>query len=111
MENAICDGPLLESHEVARDDVGFEFMLNALRLTAGFPITLFAERTGFPLTLVQKGLDAAEQRGLIERDHLHVRPTLRGRRFLNDLQGLFLPPARTAAPGRTEPIVMARLEP
>ena len=103
--------PLLESHEVARDDMGFEFMLNALRLTAGVPIALFAERTGFPLTLVQKGLDAAEQRGLIERDHLHLRPTLLGRRFLNDLQALFLPPAGEAARAGTEPIVMARLEP
>ncbi len=111
MDNALRGEPLLESHEVARDDMGFEFMLNALRLTRGFPIALFAERTGFPLTLVQKGLEAAEQRGLIERDHLQVRPTLRGRRFLNDLQGLFLPPAGEAARVRTEPIVMARLEP
>ena len=111
MDNALRGEPLLESHEVARDDMGFEFMLNALRLTRGFPIALFAERTGFPLTLVQKGLEAAEQRGLIERDHLQIRPTLRGRRFLNDLQGLFLPPAGEAARARTEPIVMARLEP
>jgi oxygen-independent coproporphyrinogen-3 oxidase len=111
MDNALRGEPLLESHEVARDDMGFEFMLNALRLTRGFPSALFAERTGFPLTLVQKGLEAAEQRGLIERDHLQIRPTLRGRRFLNDLQGLFLPPAGEAARVRTEPIVMARLEP
>ena len=111
MDNAMRGEPLLESHAVARDDMGFEFMLNALRLTRGFPIALFAERTGFPLTLVQKGLDAAEQRGLIERDHLQVRPTLRGRRFLNDLQGLFLPPSGEAARARAEPIAMARLEP
>ena len=45
----------------------------------------------FPLRLVQQGLAAAEQRGLIERDHLHLRPTPLGRRFLNDLQALFLP--------------------
>jgi oxygen-independent coproporphyrinogen-3 oxidase len=51
---------------------------------------LFAERTGFPLTLVRRGLEAAEARGLIERDPAMLRPTALGRRFLNDLQQLFL---------------------
>jgi putative oxygen-independent coproporphyrinogen III oxidase len=111
MDSALRNAPLLENLEVTRDDMGFEFMLNALRLTDGVPIALFAERTGFPLTLVQTGLAAAEQRGLIERDHLHLRPTLLGRRFLNDLQELFLPPASKAARVVAEPIVMARLEP
>ncbi len=49
---------------VERGEIGFEFMLNALRLTEGVPVALFAERTGFPLTLVQKPLDEAERRGL-----------------------------------------------
>jgi putative oxygen-independent coproporphyrinogen III oxidase len=111
MDGSLSGAPLLEEQEVTRDDMGFEFMLNALRLTDGVPLALFAERTGFPLTLVQKGLAAAEQRGLIERDHLHLRPTLLGRRFLNDLQELFLPPAGKAARVAAEPIVMARLEP
>ena len=110
MSSALSGAPLLESHEVARNDMGFEFMLNALRLNAGVPVGLFAERTGFPLTLVQQGLAAAEQRGLIERDHLHLRPTPLGRRFLNDLQALFLPNTDRAARPAT-PIVMARLEP
>jgi putative oxygen-independent coproporphyrinogen III oxidase len=111
MDSALGNAPLLEEQEVTRDDMGFEFMLNALRLTAGVPIALFTERTGFPSTLVQKGLAAAEQRGLIERDHLHLRPTLLGRRFLNDLQALFLPPVGKTARVAPEPIVLARLEP
>jgi putative oxygen-independent coproporphyrinogen III oxidase len=110
MDSALRAAPLLENQEVTRDDIGFEFMLNALRLTAGVPIALFAERTGFPLTLVQAGLDAAERRGLIERDHLHLRPTILGRRFLNDLQALFLPHAGKVVRA-AEPIVLARLEP
>ena len=65
-------------------------MLNALRLTDGVPATLFAERTGFPLAIIQRELDAAEARGLIERDSTTIRPTPLGRRFLNDLQQLFL---------------------
>jgi oxygen-independent coproporphyrinogen-3 oxidase len=86
--------PLLEEREVARDELGFEFMLNALRLTDGFAVPLFAERTGFPITLVRRELDEAERRGLLERDHQRIRPTALGRRFLNDLQEIFL---RTAA--------------
>ena len=83
--------PLLEERKVARSEIGFEFMLNTLRLSEGVPVALFAERTGFPLTLVQKELGEAEARGLVEIDHMRVRPTPLGRRFLNDLQALFLP--------------------
>lgn len=89
--------PLLDEREVARVDVGFEFMLNALRLTDGFPAALFAERTGFALAIVKRELDEAERRGLVLRDHERVRPTPLGRRFLNDLQALFLPPANRRA--------------
>ena len=73
-----------------RKDIGFEFMLNALRLTDGVPASLFAERTGYPLALVGAELAEAERRGLIERDPATIRPTALGRRFLNDLQQLFL---------------------
>jgi oxygen-independent coproporphyrinogen-3 oxidase len=45
--------------------------------------------------VVRRGLEDAERRGLIERDHERIAPTLRGRRFLNDLLQLFLSePAR-----------------
>ena len=52
LERVAQGRPLQEEVEVTRDDVGFEFMLNALRLTAGVPAALFAERTGYPLALV-----------------------------------------------------------
>jgi oxygen-independent coproporphyrinogen-3 oxidase len=89
--------PLLEEREVTRGEIGFEFMLNALRLAEGVPVALFAERTGFPLALIDKELTEAERRGLLERDHQRVRPTVLGRRFLNDLQALFLPPPNRRA--------------
>jgi putative oxygen-independent coproporphyrinogen III oxidase len=92
LEAVARGAPLAEELEVSRADVGFEFMLNALRLADGFPIAQFAERTGFAITIVQRDLDEAERRGLVECDHQRVRPTPLGRRFLNDLQALFLPP-------------------
>jgi oxygen-independent coproporphyrinogen-3 oxidase len=90
LERVAAGAPLQEDGVVTREDVGFEFMLNALRLTEGVPASLFAERTGYPLTSVRRGLEAAEARGLIERDPVVLRPTALGRRFLNDLQALFL---------------------
>ena len=73
------------------EDRGFEFMMNALRLTAGFETSVFLERTGLPITAVQKQLDEAEQRGLLVHDRHRIKPTVLGRRFLNDLLQIFLP--------------------
>ena len=75
---------------MGRADLGFEFMLNALRLTDGFDPRLFAERTGLALNAIDARLDAAEGKGLIYRDHKVIRPTSLGQRFLNDLQEMFL---------------------
>jgi oxygen-independent coproporphyrinogen-3 oxidase len=69
----------------------FEFMMNALRFNDGFALSLFADRTGLAVERILLGLARAEKAGLIERDHERVQPTLRGRRFLNDLLQIFLP--------------------
>lgn len=78
-------------HELTIDDRGFEFMMNALRLSSGFDTALFQERTGLPVAAVQQQLEEAEQRGLLVHDHLRIKPTVLGRRFLNDLLQIFLP--------------------
>ncbi|MBM3344272.1 MAG: oxygen-independent coproporphyrinogen III oxidase-like protein [Betaproteobacteria bacterium] len=93
MDKAAAGNAIQASHEVSAADIGFEFMMNALRLTAGFEIRLFTERAGVPVNTVLQALDQAEQRGLITRDHVRVAPTLRGLRFLNELLQLFLPDA------------------
>ncbi|WP_428852713.1 radical SAM family heme chaperone HemW [Imbroritus primus] len=82
--------PVQESREPGPDTLPFEFMLNALRLTEGFPATLFYDHTGLPPHTIEAQLDAAERKGLLERDHLTIRPTPLGQRFLNDLQEIFL---------------------
>ena len=88
----------VEESVVSVEDLPFEFMLNALRLVEGFDIALFRERTGLPIHLVQSRLDEAEKKGLVARDWKHIRPTERGRRFLNDLLEAFLPDRRAPAP-------------
>ena len=91
MNKALAGTPVAQDNEVARADLPFEFMLNALRLREGFKLQDFSEKTGLPLTAIQAGLDEAERRGLISRDFVQVKPTERGFDFLNDLQALFLP--------------------
>jgi len=93
MEAAERGAAVQEEHEVGVDAVGFEFMMNALRLNGGFPARLFEERAGLPLAAVVRELDEAERRGLIARDHARISPSPLGRRFLNDLLQIFLRPA------------------
>ncbi len=79
-----------EAHQVSRDDLPFEFMLNALRLADGVPVAYFLERTGMLPGTIEAELAEAERRGLLLRDHQRIRPTAWGLRFLSDLQALFL---------------------
>jgi oxygen-independent coproporphyrinogen-3 oxidase len=74
---------------VTAEDLPGEFMMNALRLTAGVPLGLFAERTGLPLAAIEKSALAGRQQGLLEVVNNRLRPTPLGRRFLNRLIGLF----------------------
>jgi len=90
MEQMAAGAPVQEEYEIGRDDMGFEFMLNTLRLTGGFSPNLFGERTGLSLNAIEKTLNAAEAKGLLYRDHAIIRPTELGQRFLNDLQQMFL---------------------
>jgi putative oxygen-independent coproporphyrinogen III oxidase len=90
MERALAGNALAQVEEVARAELPFEYMLNALRLRGGFGLRDFSERTGLPITAIEAALNEAERKGLIERDFARVRPTVRGFDFLSDLQAIFL---------------------
>lgn len=72
------------------EDSIFEFMLNALRLTQGVPVTLFTERTGLPASLLEPTLTHAKEKKLLVNDHGVLCPSELGQRFLNDVIGMFL---------------------
>ena len=91
MDNALAGHAVAQSEEVGIGALPFEFMLNALRLKGGFTLAQFGERTGLAVTAIQRGLEEAERKGLIERDLARVWPTPRGFDFLSDLQAIFLP--------------------
>ena len=76
--------------DVARADLPGEFMMNALRLTDGFSLPLFTERTGLPLAAIEESALAARREGLLEIADGFMRPTPHGRRFLNRLLAGFL---------------------
>ncbi len=68
----------------------FDFMLNALRLNDGVPMATFEARTGLPRAAIEGKLAQAHARGWLEADPDWLRPTELGRRFANDVIGLFL---------------------
>lgn len=87
----IANNTHIESERMlTEDDPGFEFMMNALRLTAGFEPALFEERTGLPLSSIEQALSEAEAKSLLTRSANRIAPTLHGQRFLNELLQLFL---------------------
>jgi len=90
VERALAGAPVEEERVLGPADLGFEFMLNALRLTGGVPATLFEERTGRNLASIARRLDEATRRGLLDPDPASIRPSAMGLRFLNDLQAIFL---------------------
>ena len=90
MDGALQGNVIAQDEDVARADLPFEYMLNALRLRGGFALRDFSERTGLPVTSIEKALLVAEHKALIARDLQRVRPTERGFDFLSDLQALFL---------------------
>ncbi|MGY1489195.1 radical SAM family heme chaperone HemW [Methylobacillus pratensis] len=76
--------------QIAKDELAFEFMMNALRLTVGFEPALFELRTGLPLESIAHTLEHAVQKGLLDVGPERIAPTLLGQRFLNELLQLFL---------------------
>ena len=86
--------PLAMRAEINAENALFEFMLNNLRLLDGFSLEGFSERTGAAQTLLMPGVTAAIAKGLLVADGGNAwQPTELGLRFLDDLQGLFLPEA------------------
>lgn len=81
---------LSEKRVVPLSDLPFEFMLNALRLREGVPLSLFYERTGLDFASIASQLEIARQKKLLTADPSRLQATEIGWRFLNELQSVFL---------------------
>ena len=80
-----------ETRRVAAEELPFEFALNALRLNEGFAAADFERCTGLPADVLAEPIGHAVRRGLLAEAGDRWFATPLGRRFLNDLQALFLP--------------------
>ena len=84
-------GYIASKKTVTGDELVFEFMLNVLRLQQAIPFELFCARTGLERSQLEVPLETAKTQGLVDCGDGIIMPTDLGRRFLNDLQSLFLP--------------------
>jgi oxygen-independent coproporphyrinogen-3 oxidase len=82
---------LSERRVVTAEELPLEFMLNALRLNDGFTVEEFETRTGLPIDAIAATLARCARDGTLASSRDRWRPTELGRRFLNDLQAVFLP--------------------
>ena len=90
IEKVAQKNAITETRSLSRDELPLEFMMNAFRLNEGFHPSLFIENTGLPLNHIQKQLEIAEEKALIEWDINMIKPTETGHRYLNDLIELFM---------------------
>mgnify|MGYP003856072741 CR=1 FL=1 len=68
---------------IASEDLGFEFLMNVLRLNQGVEASLFSERTALTLTVLEPQLSEFRKMDLIEMDRLCT--TEKGHLFLNSI--------------------------
>jgi putative oxygen-independent coproporphyrinogen III oxidase len=84
-------GAVVTRRTVPRHELPFEFMMNGLRLVAGFEISSFVQRTGLAWCEVSQRVDALAKRGLVMIQAGRLRPTAQGLQFLNESLISFLP--------------------
>ncbi len=76
---------------VSPEEVRLEFMMNALRLSQGFEIHDFEQRTGEPIAVIRATLEQAEKQGLLTRTLEKIQTTEQGAQYLDTLLELFMP--------------------
>ena len=90
MDLAINGNARSSEEQLEKSDLPFEFMLNALRLKQGVEINLFEERTYLPFEQIEKKLQKAIQKGLIEENNQIIKTSPKGWDFLNDTIEYFI---------------------
>lgn len=75
--------------EVQENERPLEFLMNALRLGAGFSTGEFESRTGIAFGAIKEKIECLTTRELLELNGQIVRPTCRGYRLLDSILGEF----------------------
>ena len=85
-----CKGFLAGKESIQNEDLGLEFLMNALRLQDGFDLELFEQRTGYSLDTIADGIQQAITKGLLEQDSDQIKTTTKGSLFLNEILAFFM---------------------
>ncbi len=80
-----------EIQPIADNQLGFEFMLNAMRLCAPVLFELFEQRTGCDRSIVMPALLTAQQKRLLDVTDEGFVLNPDGRRLMNEILQMFLP--------------------
>lgn len=87
----VSQGRLFEEEfRVPVENIPFEFMLNALRLTDGVPRSQWDLTTGLPYAQIEPVIEKLRAKKLLEDDPGRIAATDLGQRFLSDIQERFL---------------------
>ena len=91
LDNASTDKRISGEKTLSREDASFEFMMNALRLNNGFETEIFQQHVGLPISVIEKQLKQAEEKEWINWHLKRIKPTEKGRQYLNNLLEIFIP--------------------
>ncbi len=81
--------PSLQYEAVVSADLPFEFMMNALRLVDGVPVSYFAERTGLKFDVVSDIVRQLQQEKLLDENPHQLKCTALGFNYLNEVLARF----------------------
>ena len=83
-------GFLAGKESIQNEDLGLEFLMNALRLQDGFDLELFEQRTGYPLDTIAGGIQQAVDKDLLVRQGNQIKTSEKGSLFLNEILAFFM---------------------
>lgn len=92
LDHAATGKRLAGEQSISADERVFEFMLNSLRLKAGFTLAEFTTATDLPPHILLPSLENAARQGLMQPGNDRWQTTTLGWQHLNSVQALFLPP-------------------
>ena len=91
MQQILSNNARSSTQQLKREEIPFEFMMNALRLKQGIERDLFTQRTHLELSIIRPQLEKAIQKGLLIKDKQRLATTVKGWNFLNNSIELFMP--------------------
>ena len=80
----------LQFKKITAEEMPFEFMMNALRLTEGVPSAYYPQRTGLTLQTLEPALTQLRQKKLLQQHTGQLRCSEQGRLYLNSVLDAFL---------------------